>query len=161
VSLTRRLRSALNRRAWIDPARVGVEERDERTGEQADPIEGVDPSGEVVSVQVREGTTVLLFLTSSCRPCLPLWAGPPADHTIYVTPSPATESRRRVGQLARPGQVVVMSSDAWHAYGVRRAPWMVVVEEGVIAVDSPAPSPPGPIGRGAASPTPPAGRPPS
>jgi hypothetical protein len=45
-----------------------------------------------------------------------------------------------VAQLARPGQVVVMSSEAWHAYGVRRAPWLVIVEDGEVVVDAPAPA---------------------
>ena len=114
--------------------------RDPRTGQQAVLIQGVDQSGEAVSIQVNEGRIVLVFLTSSCRPCEPLWIGAPPDGTILVTPSPSTESRRRVSQLARSGQVVVMSSEAWHAYGVRRAPWLVIVEHGFIAVDAPAPS---------------------
>ena len=93
-----------------------------------------------MSVQVSEGKLVIVFLTSSCRTCEPLWTGAPPVGSILVTPSPSTESQRRVGQLARSGPVVVMSSEAWHAYGVRRAPWLVIVEEGVITVDAPAPS---------------------
>jgi hypothetical protein len=81
-----------------------------------------------------------VFLTSSCRSCQPLWTGTPPDRTVLVTPSPSTESRRRVSQLARSEPVVVMSSEAWHAYGVRRAPWLVTVEHGLIAVDGPAPA---------------------
>jgi hypothetical protein len=141
VSWTRQLRSLLGRGSSTDQEPADAGQREPRTGGEAVPIEGVDPSGEVVSVQVREGRTLLVFLTSSCQPCQPWWAGVPADHSIFVTPSPATESRRRVSQVARSGQRVVMSSDAWHAYGVRRAPWLVIVEDGLIAVDSPAPDP--------------------
>jgi hypothetical protein len=39
-----------------------------------------------------------------------------------------------------------MSSDAWHAYSVRRAPWLVIIEDGLVAVDAPASSGPDPAG---------------
>jgi len=89
---------------------------------------------------------VLVFLTSSCTPCQPLWTGSPPQGAVLVTPSPTTESRRRVEHLARPGQVVVMSSEAWHAYDVHRAPWLVVSDSGTVVSDAPAPSDWGPIG---------------
>jgi hypothetical protein len=92
-----------------------------------------------LSVQVSTGRTALLFLTSSCQPCQPFWTGTPPPGSVLVTPSPATESRRRVAELARAGQVVVMSSEAWHAYDVRRAPWLVMVEDGRVVSDAPAP----------------------
>jgi hypothetical protein len=114
--------------------------RDPRVGQQAVPIQGVDPRGGAVSVQVSGERLLIVFLTSSCRTCELLWTGDPPDGSVLVTPSPSTESRRRVSQLARSGPVVVMSSEAWHAYAVRRAPWLVVVEHGLIAVDAPAPS---------------------
>ncbi len=59
---------------------------------------------------------------------------------VIVTPSPSTESRRRVAGLAPPSVPVVMSSDAWHAYGVARAPWLTVLDGGVIAGEGPAPA---------------------
>jgi hypothetical protein len=108
---------------------------------------GVDPSGKECDVQLstRPGTSALLFLTSSCQPCRALWAtagwadpaGPPV---MIVTPSPSTESRRRVAQLAPPSVPVVMSSDAWHAYGVTRAPWLALLDGGTIAGEGPAPA---------------------
>jgi len=93
---------------------------------------------------------VVLFLTSSCYGCRVLWDGmarqspktspargmPPV---VVVTPSPSTESARTVAGLAPEGLTVVMSSDAWHAYGVTRAPWCVVVAGGVVVADGPAP----------------------
>jgi hypothetical protein len=39
-----------------------------------------------------------------------------------------------------------MSSEAWHAYGVRRAPWLVIIEDGLVAVDAPASSGSDPAG---------------
>ena len=119
---------------------VGGPNGEPRTGQAAAPIEGVDPNGQAVSVPVSAGRTVLVFLTSSCQPCQPFWSGVPPPGGVLITPSPATESRRRVSELARPGQLVVMSSEAWHAYGVRRAPWMVMVEDGRVVVDGPAPA---------------------
>jgi hypothetical protein len=138
VAFTRRLLSAFapRLRAGAPPDAGG--NRDPRTGQPARPVEGVDPGGQVISVPVTTGRTVLVFLTSSCQPCEPFWTGAEPRCGVFVTPSPATESRRRVSQLARPGQVVVMSSEAWHAYGVRQAPWLVVVENGTVVFDAPA-----------------------
>jgi hypothetical protein len=59
---------------------------------------------------------------------------------ILVTPSPSTESAREVAALAPAGQEVLMSSDAWHAYGVTAAPWYVVVAGGVVVAEGPAPA---------------------
>jgi hypothetical protein len=35
---------------------------------------------------------------------------------------------------------VLMSSEAWHAYGVTAAPWYVVVAGGTVVAEGPAPS---------------------
>jgi hypothetical protein len=90
--------------------------------------------------------SLLFFLTSSCYGCRPLWEGF-ASHrnesrrgrVVLVTPSPSTESARAIGELAPGGVDVVMSSDAWHAYGVTKAPWFVKVAGGVVVEDRPAP----------------------
>ena len=139
MAFTRRLLSGLSRRFTAGPPPAAGTDGESRTGQPAAPIEGVDPGGRALSVQVSTGGTALVFLTSSCQPCQPFWTGTPPPNGVLVTPSPATESRRRVAELARPGQVVVMSSEAWHAYGVRRAPWLVMVEDGRVVVDAPAP----------------------
>jgi hypothetical protein len=56
-----------------------------------------------------------------------------------VTPSPSTESARKVGALSPPGVQVVMSSDGWNEYAVTKAPWLVVADGGVVVVDEEAP----------------------
>jgi hypothetical protein len=140
MAFTRRLLSGLTRRFSSGATPVAGGNGESRMGQPAPPIEGVDPSGRALSVQVSPGRIALVFLTSSCQPCQPFWTGSPPPGGVLITPGPATESRRRVGELARPGQVVVMSSEAWHAYGVRRSPWLVLVEDGTVVVDAPAPA---------------------
>jgi hypothetical protein len=58
---------------------------------------------------------------------------------LLVTPSPSTESARDVAALAPDGIDVLMSSEAWHAFGVTGAPWFVVAEGGVIVAEGAAP----------------------
>ena len=95
--------------------------RPSRVGHPVDPISGVDPTGQVVSV-VPDGATVY-FLTTWCEPCRPVWAALGRGRDLVVTPDPSTENRRRVAELAPDGVQVVMSSDAWFAYGAGPAPW--------------------------------------
>jgi hypothetical protein len=98
-----------------------------------------------------DGRKVLLFLTSSCYGCQALWAalgavpsgttpGNSGPGVILVTPSPTTESARDVAALAPAGRDVLMSSEAWHAFGVTAAPWFVVVADGLIAAEGAAPA---------------------
>lgn len=110
--------------------------RPSRLGQPAPPVSGVDPAGRPVSVDP-EGRT-LYFLTSSCRPCRPLWEAVSGDRSVVVTPDPSTESRRRVAELAPPGVAVVMSSDAWFAYGAGPAPWKVMVSGATVVSEGPA-----------------------
>ncbi len=120
-------------------------------GDAGHDLAGADPAGQPTEVDAsaRGGKLALLFLTSSCQPCRVLWAtardaGLSACagdcSLVIVTPSPSTESRRRVAELAPPSVRVVMSSDAWLAYGVTRAPWLAVLDGGVIAGEGPAPA---------------------
>ena len=103
------------------------------------------PDGEPIAVDVSDGEVTLLFLTSDCKECKGCWeraadAAKTGDRalTIIVTPDPATDSRRSVARLAPPGTTVVMSSPAWHSYGVTKAPWRVQVRAGAIASSGPA-----------------------
>jgi hypothetical protein len=111
-------------------------------------ISGVRPDGTGIEIAVAGTSVALLFLTGSCYGCRVLWegaaaggaSGPHAISTVIVTPSPATEDARTVGALApRHGIPVVMSSEAWHAYRVGRAPWWVVVAAGMVVADEMAP----------------------
>jgi hypothetical protein len=99
-----------------------------------------------MQVTLGAGRTVLLFLTSSCYGCWPLWealrAGEGVEDArlVLVTPSLSTESGRDVAALAPGGTGVLMSSEAWHAFGITAAPWFVVVAEGFVADGGAAPS---------------------
>lgn len=94
-------------------------------------IEGTAPDGSPVRVGVGTGRRVVWFMTSSCRPCLEVWPTLTAGDVV-VTPSPATESSRKVASLAPAGVTVVMSSDAWFAFRPGPAPWRVVLEDGQV-----------------------------
>lgn len=92
-----------------------------------------------------EGASALLiFITTDCRECRDLWESmrhsSPPEGLVVVTPSPSTESRRRLAGLLPPGVVAVMSSDAWFDYGVAKAPSCRLVAGGVVVAGGPAPA---------------------
>lgn len=94
-------------------------------------IEGVAPGGGDVALDVSRGRRVVYLMTSSCRPCMSVWPTL-GDGDVAVTPSPSTESRRKVADLAPPGVVVVMSTDAWFALQPGPAPWRVTLVDGEV-----------------------------
>ncbi len=94
-------------------------------------IEGPAPEGSPVRVDVARGRRVVWFMTSSCRPCLDVWPVLRSGDVV-VTPSPSTESSRKVASLAPDGVTVVMSSDVWFAFGPGPAPWRVVLQDGEV-----------------------------
>jgi hypothetical protein len=103
--------------------------RSSRIGLPAPPISGQDLTGD----------DVLYFLTSSCEQCRGVWAALGAGAPgVAITPDAETENPRKLRRLAAPGVRVVMSSEAWFAYGAGPAPWKVVVERGVIVAEGPA-----------------------
>lgn len=86
-----------------------------------------------------DGRTVLYFLTSSCRDCREVWAALGAGVPgVAVTPDAATEDRRKLRSLAAGGVRVVMSTAAWIDYAAGPAPWMAVVDDGVVSAEGPA-----------------------
>ena len=156
VTLAEMLRSVVRHaRPSQEAGRQGEGARPLRPGSPAPAIEGVKIDGSPVDVPVSDGRLVFLFLTSECRECEEAWrralSGPvpsdrapsdpaPSDRAssvVVVTPGPETESARRVAQRAEGGLPeqrvrVVMSSGAWHAYGVTKAPWVVEIEAGAV-----------------------------
>jgi hypothetical protein len=122
--------------------------RPPRVGTPAADIRGSPPGDAEAEITIDSGRLLLLFfLTSSCYGCRPLWEGfgswrdeAVGGRVVLVTPSPSTEDARAVGELAPARVSVVMSSDAWHAYGVTSAPWFVKVAGGVVVEDRPAPA---------------------
>lgn len=94
-------------------------------------IAGTGPDGSPVRVDLSSGRQVVYLMTSSCRSCLRVWpALRPGD--VVVTPSPSTESRRKVAELAPDGVTVVMSSDTWFSLRPGPAPWRVVLMGGEV-----------------------------
>ena len=99
-----------------------------------------------MQVVLEAGPTVLLFLTTNCFGCRPLWDGLRAGETlddsrlVLVTPSLTTESGRDVAALTPEGRQVLMSTETWHAFGITAAPWFVVVTEGRVAAGGAAPA---------------------
>jgi hypothetical protein len=106
----------------------------------ATPVRGVGPDGSPTEVSVDQ-PVALIFLTSSCKPCQAYWGRFSARGAIaLITPDRATEDRRRVAKLAATSpHPVVMSTDTWLAYGVTKAPWLVIVDKGTVVTDRPAP----------------------
>ncbi|MBV9660007.1 MAG: hypothetical protein JO337_02505 [Acidimicrobiales bacterium] len=102
-------------------------------GESAPPIRGTDLDGAPAELIPGPGRTVVLFMTSTCRSCRPVWESF-ATHpdVVVVTPDPATENRRKLRRLAGDRRRVIMSSAAWLDYVTGPAPWTVIVEDGTV-----------------------------
>ena len=120
------------------PARPGL------VGREAARIAGTDPEGDPAGWTPGRRDLVA-FLTGECTTCRPFWAGlidPVTLGTtlaglpvVVVTPSPGTESRRGLAARRRGELRVIMSTEAWLDYGVRGAPWFVVVADGIVAAE--------------------------
>jgi hypothetical protein len=111
------------------------------TGEEAADISGETPWGDSVklSLQTAPEPTLLAFLSTGCGACGALWdglrAGAPVDgaRVVVVTQGADAESRPLVRELAPEGAEVVMSSEAWRAYGIPGSPHFVLVDGGRVA----------------------------
>jgi len=109
----------------------------------ASDLAGVTPDDDAVVVGV-SGTandTLLAFLSSGCLTCAPFWETiasgrplglPGGTRLVVVTKGPEDESRSGVGKVAAgvsaAGVTVVMSTEAWEAYGVPGSPYFVHVK---------------------------------
>ncbi len=103
-------------------------------------VAGTTPAGQPVEVPVRsEGRdTVVAFLSSTCATCVGLWRDlsqpgatdvlPSGTRLVVITRDPGEEDAGRVGELAPAGHPVVMSSEAWRAYGPPVTPYFVHVD---------------------------------
>lgn len=117
---------------------------------------GATLSGERVRVDLGcPGTKALLFLTSSCHGCMPVWSGlrdmsglggvsgpSPRRRVLAVVPDPATESSDALRSLAADWLEVVMSSSAWLEFSPGPAPWLITTDGTRITYSGPAPSSP-------------------
>lgn len=100
-------------------------------------IAGTGRDGSEVEVDVSQGRRVVYLMTSSCRPCMSVWPTL-SEGDVAVTPSPSTESRRKVDSLAPRGVTVVMSSETWFALRPGPAPWRVTLVDGEVTESVPA-----------------------
>ncbi len=101
-------------------------------------IVGVTPSGGTAraAVVATRHSTLLAFLSSGCLTCRDFWSAfaghleLPGDDTrlVVVTQGPESESPGAVAELAPPGVRVLMSSEAWDAYGIPVAPYFLLVD---------------------------------
>ncbi len=108
-------------------------------GGAAPPIRGVDPGGGDASVDLASAPVLVAFLTGGCRECARWWAalaGAQGRHlgpaVAVVTPDPSTEPAGALRRIVPADLAVVMSSDAWDAYGVQVASTFVLVTDGVV-----------------------------
>jgi hypothetical protein len=100
-------------------------------------IEGVDPSGTAVRIEVLSSAepVLLLFLSSACLGCRGLWSGtaelrrslPVGVSVALVTRGPEDEDARAIAALAPAGCVTAMSSQAYRDYRVAGPPFLAVV----------------------------------
>lgn len=119
--------------------RPGVPEPRSSVGDTAaHDIDGVTPDGAVgrAAVAATRHTTLLAFLSSGCLTCRDFWdafAGdlelPGTDtRLVIVTQGPEAESASAVQALAPRGVRVLMSSQAWHDYGIPVSPYFLLVD---------------------------------
>ena len=140
VGLLRSHAEILRRLAAVEGG-GGVPREPAATGEDAADISGETPAGDSVKLSLRTAPepTLLAFLSTGCGACGGLWeglrAGAPVDgaRVVVVTQGTDAESRPLVRELAPEGAEVVMSSEAWRAYGIPGSPHFVLVEGGRVA----------------------------
>lgn len=114
--------------------------RDRPSTEAAD-LSGTDLSGQPVHVEVAVAgrLSLLLFLSSTCEGCRPLWEAtdeparwglPAGGIVVAVTRGERAEDVAALRRLAPPGTKVVLSEDAWRTYGAQGAPFFALVDGG-------------------------------
>jgi hypothetical protein len=105
----------------------------------AEDLVGTDLGGSPVRITVRGvgHWTLLLFLSSRCDGCRPLWAAcedpvgaglGPRDEVVVVTRDRSHEPLDELRALAGDEASVVMSSRSWRAYRVHGPPFFSLVE---------------------------------
>ena len=120
------------------PPRRAVPAAGTATGTAATDITGVDPGGTAIQLAVANTRhrTLLAFLSSSCLTCQTFWSTlddptidiPLGARLIVVTQGAEAESPSAVAELAAPHVQVVLSSEAWAAYGVPGAPYFMLID---------------------------------
>lgn len=140
VGVLRSHAEILRRLAAIEGG-AGVPRESAATGELAADISGETPAGDSVKLSLQQASqpTLLAFLSTGCGACGALWeglrGGAPVHgaRVVVVTQGTDAESRPLVRDLAPTGAEVVMSSEAWRAYGIPGSPHFVLVDSGRVA----------------------------
>ncbi len=151
---------------WPSPASRGNPADSERIG--ATFLSGLSLSGAEVRVDLGSPNPMaVLFLTSSCHGCMPVWSalrsisGPrnrcglrsrfglrnrsgPSQRRrlVAIVPDPATENAGVLRSLTPDWLDVVMSSSAWLEMCPGPAPWLIAADGLRITYSGPAPSSP-------------------
>lgn len=139
--------TASQRRARIatsarPPARTADGVADPRGAQpfaEAVDLTGSLPSGGAARVAVSEvdHLTVLAFLSTGCGTCGAFWEAladvggddlPEGARVVVVTNGADSESPAAVADLAPPGIVTLMSTEAWDLYDVPVSPYFVLVD---------------------------------
>ncbi|MCJ7670588.1 MAG: hypothetical protein MUP67_00885 [Acidimicrobiia bacterium] len=106
-------------------------------GRRAVDVVGLTPTGDPIAIRVggEPDPTLLVFLSSACTMCAGFWEAfgrrlrlPGRTQLVVVTKGADAEQPERIAALAPPGVAVVMSTEAWAAYGVEFAPHFVLVD---------------------------------
>jgi hypothetical protein len=118
---------------------VGVPTYRGAPGTPVTDLVGTTPEGRPWSIAVagRPGSTLLVFLTTTCQGCATFWraavdpvgAGLVADERLVVVArDPDVEDPSAVRRLAPAPAPVLMAGAAWAAYGVLGPPFFVLVD---------------------------------
>ena len=121
------------------PLTMGPTLAADRDSTSAPTLAGVTPGGDALAIApASAGTlTLLAFLSTGCASCAGFWDSfrqpdrlglSTGTRLVVVTKGPDREIPGEVADLATPGLMVLMSSDAWTDYEVPGSPFFVLVD---------------------------------
>ncbi len=121
------------------PLTMGPTLAADRDSTSAPTLAGVTPGGDALAIApASAGTlTLLAFLSTGCASCAGFWDSfrqpdrlglSTGTRLVVVTKGPDREIPGEVADLAAPGLMVLMSSDAWTDYEVPGSPFFVLVD---------------------------------
>jgi hypothetical protein len=100
-----------------------------------DAIGGETLDGEVLALSLLGQDTLIAFLSSGCTTCQEFWTAfrgtpdlPAGARLVVVTKGPDEESPSALAQRRPAAAPVLMSSEAWEAFGVPGSPYFAYVD---------------------------------